>query len=187
MPRPARITRSEVIASALQLADEQGLAAVTMSAVAARLGVTPMALYAHVDSKEHLLDLLVEAVLCELPGTDDVPDGWSQLEILARALRETAGRHPAVFPLLLQRPAVAGGSLRLRARIRDALHACGVPVDAADRGERLVSTIALGFIASETSGRFAEVPPEQRDADFELLLELVRQGLPVLHRRSSRQ
>src|ERR671932_2169877 len=139
MPRPARFTRSEVIASALQLADEHGLAAVTMSAVAARLGVTPMALYARVDSKEHLLDLLVEAVLCELPETDDLPDGWSQLEILAPALRGTAGRHPAVFPLLLQRPAVAGGSLRLRARIPDALHPCGVPVDAAGRGERLAS------------------------------------------------
>src|ERR671929_689410 len=132
MPRPARFTRSEVITSALQLADEQGLAAVTMSAVAARLGVTPMALYAHVDSKEHLLDLLVEAVLCELPGTDDLPDGWSQLEILARALREAAGRHPAVFPLLLQRPAAAGGRLRLRARNRTALHdrvAPGLPAD----------------------------------------------------------
>jgi hypothetical protein len=76
--------------------------------------------------------------------------------------------------------AVTGGSLILRAGIRDALHDCGVPADAVGRGERLVSTIALGFLASETGGRFAEVPPEQRDADFELLLELVHQDLPVL-------
>ena len=183
MPRQARFSRGDVIATGLRLADEQGLVAVTMAAVAARLDATPMALYAHVDSKDHLLDLLIEAVLAELPSTEGCDPGWPRLEALARALRDTAGRHPAVFPLLLQRPAVAAGSLQMRAEIRDALHECGVPAEETDRGERLISTIALGFIASENGGRFAQVPSQQRDADFELLLELVSQGLPVLRGR----
>jgi AcrR family transcriptional regulator len=185
MPRPPRLTRVDVVNGACAIADEQGLASVTMSAVASRLGATPMALYRHVDSKEHLLDLLIGAVLSEVPDVDHLPPGWAQLEALARGLREVADRHPAVFPLLLQRPAVAAGSLALRARIRDALRSSGVPPGALDRGERLVSTVALGFLASETGGRFANVPREQRTADFELLLELVRRGLPALHASST--
>src|SRR5436190_3208662 len=123
MPRTPRLSRADVINGACAIADEQGLAAVTMSAVASRLGATPMALYHHVEGKEHLLDLLIAAVLSEVPDVDDLPPGWAQLEALARGLREVADRHPAVFPLLLllQRPAVADASLVLRARIRDAL------------------------------------------------------------------
>ena len=135
MARPPRFTRADVIDSACAIADEQGLAAVTMSAVASRLGATPMALYHHVDSKEHLLDLLIEAVLSEVPDAADLPPGWAQLEAFARGLREVADRHPAVFPLLLQRPAVAPESLTLRARVRDALRSSGVPPDVLDPGE----------------------------------------------------
>lgn len=180
MPRPPRISRAEVIESACAIADDHGLAAVTMAAVAARLGATPMALYHHVDGKDHLLDLLVEAVLNEVPDAAGEEEGWDRLEALARGLRAAADRHPAVFPLLLQRPAVTEAGLALRARIRDALRGCGVPETGLERGERLVSTIALGFLTSETSGRFVLVPREQRDADFDLLLEVVRRGLPAL-------
>ncbi|WP_182907496.1 TetR/AcrR family transcriptional regulator [Microbispora sp. H13382] len=181
MPRHSRFTRDDVIAGALSIADEQGLGAVTMAAVAGRVGVTPMALYRHVDDKEHLLDLLVEAVLSELSDPGSRLSGWPLLEALAHGLRAAAERHPHVFPLLLQRPAITSGSLLLRARIRGALLDCGVPAEDLDRGERLVSTVALGFLASEAGGRFHDVPPDQRDIDFEILLELVRQGLPALN------
>ncbi len=182
MPRPPRLSRDDVIHTACAIADEEGLAAVTMSAIASRLRATPMALYHHIDSKEHLLDLLIAAVLGEVPSGDGLPPGWAQLEALARGLRGVADRHPGVFPLLLQRPAVAPESLALRARVQDALRGCGVRADALDRGERLVSTVALGFLASEAGGRFVNVPKEQRDADFELLLEWVRHALPALSR-----
>jgi len=59
---------------------------------------------------------------------------------------------------------------------------CGIPAEKLDRGERLVSTVALGFLASEAGGRFVNVPRDQRDLDFEILLALVHQGLPALER-----
>jgi AcrR family transcriptional regulator len=186
VPRPPRLSRAEVVDAALAIADERGLAAVTMSAIASRLGATPMALYHHVDSKERLLDLLIGAVLSEVPSGVDLPPGWAQLEAFAHGLREVANRHPAVFLLLLQRPAVAPESLDLRERVRDALRSSGVSPDLLDRGERLVSTVALGFLASEVGGRFVNVPREQRDADFGFLLELVRSGLPTLSAYSTR-
>src|SRR3954471_15004254 len=105
-----------------------------MSAVASRLGATPMALYHHVEGKEHLLDLLIAAVLSEVPDVDDLPPGWEQLEALARGRRVVAYPEPAVFPLLLRRRPGADASLVLRARIRDALRSSGVPPVALDRG-----------------------------------------------------
>ena len=67
MGRAPQISRDAVLAAALKLADEHGLEAVTMHAVARSLRVTPMALYRHVDDKNALLDGLVEVLLTEYP------------------------------------------------------------------------------------------------------------------------
>src|ERR1700678_582607 len=106
MGRRPQIGRAAVIDAAMQLADGSGLEAVTMHAVAQRLSVTPMALYRHVDGKQALLDGLVERLLTSYPlPPADAP--WpGRLTALAEAVRSTAKRHPAVFPLLLTRPAV---------------------------------------------------------------------------------
>ena len=69
--RNPQISREAVLTAALRLADEQGLEAVTMHAVAKVLNVTPMALYRHVDDKNALLDGLVELLLTEYPSAAD--------------------------------------------------------------------------------------------------------------------
>src|SRR5689334_21611788 len=82
-----------------------------MHAVGRRLAVTPMALYRHVGGKDALLDGLVETLLTEVTETAasarEPNASWEdRLVALAYAMRDTARRHPAVFPLLLSRPAV---------------------------------------------------------------------------------
>jgi AcrR family transcriptional regulator len=171
--RPARIDRGEVLSAALALADDHGLDALTMVALARRLKVTPMALYRHVANKADLLDGLVEQLLaeavqpaCELP--------WQErLTAYALDLRATARRHPAVFPLLLQRPAVTAQARRTRDAICDALADAGVPEDRTAQLQRLLSTAVLGFALSEVAGRFDGQTPPEIDADFELLLDLL--------------
>src|ERR1700730_5019947 len=98
--------REAVLAAALRLAGADGLDAVTMHAVARRLRVTPMALYRHVDDKNALLDGLVEMLLTEYPLPRAEGEWDERLTALAEAIRDTARRHPAVFPLLLTRPAI---------------------------------------------------------------------------------
>src|SRR5918998_4360722 len=110
MPRPARIDRAAVLDATLALADEEGLAAVSMRAVAARLGVTPMALYRHVGDKSQLLDGLVEQLLLELPLPDGTLPWQERLDALAAATRAPARRHPRVFPLPLPRPGTPPGA-----------------------------------------------------------------------------
>lgn len=198
MGRTARISRAAVLAAALALADEAGLELVTMHAVGRRLGVTPMALYRHVDSKNALLDGLVEALLTEVTETaaghhDAVPGAaarepqdsrgaWeARLVALAYAMRDTARRHPAAFPLLLTRPAVTPAARAARDVVYADLRDAGLPADSIARAERLVSTAVLGFAASEAAGRFAAHDKAVIDADFAELLRWLRLAVTTPH------
>jgi AcrR family transcriptional regulator len=171
MARPALISRESVLDATLALAEERGLDAVSMRSVAARLGVTPMALYHHVRDKEDLLDGLVERLLAELPRPDPALPGEERLYALASSMREAAARHPDTFLLLFRRPVVTPDALALRELVYDALRDAGAPEQLVPRLERLLSTFVIAFAASEGGGRFAAHSQEVRDADFEWLRE----------------
>lgn len=64
--RSSPLSREEVVEVALRLAHDQGVDAVTMRSVAAKLNVTPMALYYHVSNKDELLGLITAAAMLEL-------------------------------------------------------------------------------------------------------------------------
>jgi AcrR family transcriptional regulator len=172
--------------AALALADEKGLAAVSMRAVAERTGVTPMALYPHVGSKAALLDGMVGRLLTDLlpPLTSDAgdvgdagegglggldnddaspadaarsePDWWPRLRALAYAARNLVHRHPWASALLFMRPAITPEAARSVDRIYMALLDAGVPAPEVSRVERMLSTVILGFAASEVGGRFGD-------------------------------
>jgi AcrR family transcriptional regulator len=173
MGRPPRIDRGQVLATGLALADEHGVGALTMAALAERLGVTPMALYRHVANKADLLDGVVGLLLTEFPAPPpELP--WSErLSMLAANIRGSARRHPGVFPLLLQRPATTAEARRTRQGVYTALEDAGVPSDRVAQVERLVSTAILGFAVSEVAGRFRKHSRRQLDADFEVLQALL--------------
>lgn len=177
MSRRPQIDRAAVLDAAMQLADEHGLEAVTMHAVARRLSVTPMALYRHVDGKQALLDGLVERLLTGYPlPAASVP--WpARLAAIAEAVRSTAKRHPAVFPLLLTRPAVTPAARTVRDSVQSALREAGLAADDAARAERLISTAVLGFAASEAAGRFSHHARTVVDQDFAELLRWLRLAL----------
>jgi len=178
MGRRPQIDRAAILDAAMLLADESGLEAVTMHAVAQRLNVTAMALYRHVDGKQTLLDGLVERLLTSYPlPPADAP--WpARLTAIADAVRSTAKRHPAVFPLLLTRPAVTPAARVTRDAVQAALREAGLAQAAAARAERLISTAVLGFAASEAAGRFRQHSQAVIDADFTELLRWLRLVLP---------
>jgi AcrR family transcriptional regulator len=175
--RTPQISREEVLAAALRLADDDGLEAVTMHAVARRLRVTPMALYRHVDDKNALLDGLVELLLTEYPLPLAGGPWDERLTALAAGIRDTARRHPAVFPLLLTRPAVTPVARVVRDAVHAALREGGLPEAEVARAERLISTAVLGFAASEAAGRFRQHEQSVVDADFAELLRWLRLAL----------
>lgn len=187
MGRPALISRDAVLRASLAIADADGLDAVTMQAVGRRLGVTPMALYRHVSSKADLLDALVESLLTEfsLPAGDLPPA--ERLRALGRSIREVARRHPSLFPLLLQRPAITPESRRVRDSVCAALEEAGLGAAQARQAERLLSTIVFGFAASEAAGRFRNHPPSVIDQDFACLERVIGKVLEDLTRLDRQQ
>lgn len=158
--RPAS-RRAQILDAALAIADSRGLGAVTMRAVGRQLGVTAMALYPHVRSKEDLLDGLVGRLLGEL----DIPDPalpWpDRLRAIAGSLRQAGQRHPGVMPLLFNRPAVTPDAARAVDAVYLALLDAGVPPRQVPRIERLISTFAIGYVISEISGRFGAADDAQ--------------------------
>jgi AcrR family transcriptional regulator len=167
MPSQGRTTadrRAAILDAAMALADERGLDAVTMRAVAERVGVTPMALYPHVGDKQALLDGLLGRLLAEIALPDPAAPWRDRLVALAHGLRATGQRHPAVFPLLLARPSVTTGALRVVEAIYAALREAGVPDPQVPRVERLLSTFVIGYLASQANGRFGpgSSAPRQR-------------------------
>ena len=177
MGRPAQIGRAAILDAALELADQEGLDGVTMHAVARRLNVTTMALYRHVDGKDALLDGLVELLLTALQ-IRQTSQPWEQvLTAMASGIREVARQHPAVFPLLLTRPAVTPAALQVRGSIVAGLLDAGLTETAAKRAERLLSTAVLGFATSEAAGRFRQHEQAVLDQDFAELLRWLHLAL----------
>ena len=177
MARPRLIDRAAILRASLDLADEHGVDALTMQAVAERLGVTSMALYRHVEHKQDLLDGVVESLLNEIPTPSDDRPWEEQLSTMGQAVRAMARRHPSVFPLLLQLPATTPAARRVRERVCHALRRAGVAQADVERVERLISSIVLGFAASEVSGRFRAHSRKTLDDDYAALERIILTGL----------
>src|SRR3954470_20418845 len=82
-----------VVAAAVEIADEAGLGAVTMAAVAKRCGFTTMSLYRHVASKDELGGGVVDETLGTAPALRSA--GWrAGLDQWARDMLAVLERHP---------------------------------------------------------------------------------------------
>lgn len=168
------------------MAEERGLPALSMRAVAERLSVTPMTLYGYFPDKDALLDALVDHLLTRSPLPSSEGDWADRLRQVGSFAREIARQYPATFPLLFSRPVVSAQGLRLVEVLYQALLDAGVAPADVPRVERMFGTFVLGFATSEVSGRFAEgtrnartrrsqLPPEDLPAHHALASELDRE------------
>ncbi|MFD7718938.1 TetR/AcrR family transcriptional regulator, partial [Streptomyces sp. NPDC059814] len=103
-PRPG-LTVDAIVAAAIAVADEDGMAALSMRAVGERLGRTAMALYTYVPGKSELLDLMYDAVHAELPAARSGAGDWrTDLTDWARDTLAFHLRHPWVLQVSRARP-----------------------------------------------------------------------------------
>ena len=113
-PAKKPLTRDAVVAVGLAVGDAEGLEAVSLRRIAGELGVTPMALYRYVGSKDELLDAMLDAVWAgvELPDTG-TGDWWDGLAALARSTRRAFMAHPAAAGVAATRPGAGGNVVRV--------------------------------------------------------------------------
>ena len=74
----ARLSRDAIIAAALELADTDGVERLSIRRVAARLGVTPMALYKYFDNKDELLSFALEAFVARADVIPEAGLPWDE-------------------------------------------------------------------------------------------------------------
>jgi AcrR family transcriptional regulator len=102
-PKPA-LTVERVVEAALVIADAEGLAAMSMRRVADELGVGAMTLYRYVPGKNELIDVMLDAVLGELPLREVDGDWRVKLDEVARENRQLYLDHPWLLQVATSRP-----------------------------------------------------------------------------------
>ncbi|MFI7126493.1 TetR/AcrR family transcriptional regulator [Nonomuraea sp. NPDC050153] len=94
-----------IVRAAIEVADAEGLQALSMRRVAERLGVGTMSLYTYVPGKPELFDVMLDTVYGETARPQDVPGGWrGRLEQIARENWALYLRHPWLLQVAASRP-----------------------------------------------------------------------------------
>ncbi|MFE6697184.1 helix-turn-helix domain-containing protein [Streptomyces sp. NPDC057718] len=143
-PAPER-SRPQIAAAAVALADAEGLAAVSMRALAQRLGTGPASLYRYVGSRDELLDLMADAAAAELDLSGAPTGDWLD-DLVGLALQSKAAhiRHPWLADLNDRRGEVLGPHA-----IDYLDHALGILVPApGTAGQKLEAIGLLGALAA---------------------------------------
>ena len=95
------LSRERIVRAAMAIADKQGLGEVSLRKVAARLKAGPMRLYGYTETKEGLLEMMVDAVYGEIAEAGPIRGTWRQvLRSIAHRTREAARTHDWFVELL---------------------------------------------------------------------------------------
>jgi len=181
----AGLTRAAVLDTAHALLAEEGLEALSMRALARRLGVAPNALYSHVPGKTELVDALLDdrLSLVEEPVAD-APDPIEALAALMTSTYEVLLTRPDLVPLYLSRQGSRGpNAVRLGVTMDALLARLGLAVDAVPPARRALILHAIGGAAF--AGADGPVPAETARADFARSLRWLLDGIAARPAESS--
>lgn len=148
-----QLTPERIAATALALIDEKGAAGFTTRSIAEVLGVTPMALYHHVENKRDLAVLVVEQALAERP-LEPVSGDWREdLWALANWMRLTTLAHPAVMHIRQAHRVWVPSMVQLAERWVSSWRESGLELEAAVRAARSSGRAIVGLVDGEVVAR----------------------------------
>ncbi|MFD9663478.1 TetR/AcrR family transcriptional regulator C-terminal domain-containing protein [Rhodococcus sp. NPDC059968] len=188
--RLVRLTTEQVLATALEIVDHEGVDALSMRRLAQALERDAMSLYRYAKNKAALLDGVVELVLRELVIDPDAQDWTQELRLLAHRYRGLALAHPNVVPLLVTRPLSTPLGLRPLGTLRpledflELLIRAGFTPPNALRSYRLFFGFLQGHILDELQ-ELIEDPDESEDVLRLGLHRLPRSKFPRLRSLAS--
>jgi AcrR family transcriptional regulator len=148
--RPAvKHSRERILDEAVAVAVEQGASAVTIRAVARRLGTSPMSLYRHVRSHGDLVGAVVDRLLeAEPPADPPPPELWEErLRWAGRYLLDLFDRYPAIRGLFTAGPVPSRRLLDVLEDVVDSLVRAGCTPDEAADIDFVLVTAVVGFAA----------------------------------------
>jgi TetR/AcrR family transcriptional regulator, tetracycline repressor protein len=147
----AGLDTDQVLAAARAVLREDGIEALSLRAVARRLGVAPNTLYSHIAGRDGLLDLVLDDVLGEvaLPAEEDLRrDPWGAVRAIMLDSYDVLLAHPGLMPAYLDRQGARGvQAQRLGVVTMRALGNAGLDEVAASEAMRVLIVNTVGFAA----------------------------------------
>jgi AcrR family transcriptional regulator len=168
------LSRERVLRSAVALADERGIEALTMRNLGQELGVEAMSLYNHVSNKQDVLDGLVDVVVDEVLAVVEQirpPEDPADWKPVARrrilAAREVLLRHRWAPGLLEARKTFPTALLRYYDDLLGLMLGAGFSIDLGHHAMHALGSRALGFTQELFTEDNPDVPPEAELAMFQ--------------------
>ena len=121
--RPAERSRAEITSAAIELADREGLDALSMRRLAAALGTGAASLYRYVTTRDDLLDLMTDATAAEYDLPAPTGDWQGDLLTVAHQARRIMRQHPWLPTLVIARPVLGPHGADLLEHVLDILNA----------------------------------------------------------------
>ena len=178
-PRRAPLTRERVLAAAIDLADRDGIASLSMRKLAQELGVEAMSLYHHVANKDAILDGLIDLVFGEIDLPVGEADWKAAMRRRAISAREVLRRHPWATGLMESRSTPGPATLRHHDAVLGILRNAGFPLELAAHAYSLLDSYIYGFALQETSLPF-NTPEETAEVAQAMMAEFPAGAYPHL-------
>ncbi|MFG1603642.1 TetR/AcrR family transcriptional regulator [Actinoplanes sp. NPDC049265] len=159
----SRLSRETIVSAAVELADREGLNALSMRRLAQQLGVDAMSTYYHLPDKNALLTAMADAVVAEIvpPPPTDAP--WTEeLRALITAARSTVSRHPWAAHILEQRQEPSPAVMLHIERVLAVMRRGGCSVALGHHAIHLLGSRILGFSQDLFDDKAAPAPPPER-------------------------
>ena len=150
-PTRAALSRELIARTALALTDHGGLASLSMRKLGSELGVEAMSLYHYVDSKDDLLDAVLDCLYAEVVLPVDVPDEDWELAMRRgfSSFHDVLVRHPAALEIFATRPAKSEPALNVLLWSYGRLQAVGLDVEEACHAFQFAVSFVMGHVANE--------------------------------------
>jgi AcrR family transcriptional regulator len=174
------LDRGRVLSVAVQIADERGVAAVTMREVAARLGVEAMSLYNHVKNKDDILDGMVDIVIEQIDLPSDTGDWREAMRRRSVSAHHVFGRHRWAPFLIDSRQSSGPSRLHYLDVVLGTLIRAGFSIEGAARAFSLLDSYVYGFgIQQFNMGADGDMPQEEMAEA--ILASIPAEEYPYLH------
>jgi AcrR family transcriptional regulator len=174
------LSRERILESALALADESGIDALSMRKLGQELGYEAMSLYNHVSNKDDLLDGMVDLVLAEMEAPR--PDGGlAGIRKAAISAHESLRRHPWAAAVLMTPARVRPLRLAFMDGLLGALRGAGFSPETTYHAYHVIDAHIIGFSLWQSTHDFAL--PEDVGGDLRGFLDrmLPEETYPDLH------
>ena len=156
-PKP-ELSVDLVVDTAIAVADEQGLAALSMKAVGARLGRTAMSLYTYVASKNELIELMYDQAFGELAEAAEQAEEqpWREaVTACCQRLWDFYLRHPWTLEISQARPVLGPNEYRHFESVAAVLHGAGLAPDQISSTFGSLFNLVGGFVRTAAESRQA--------------------------------